>query len=379
VSGGILVREGKGTKSKELPARLSTGAYVEELELDGERLHYKLIPGKGDGPEEGWISLKLKATPLVEVKEDLLLDIVGPVDPEGELAVDEAMKEKIEALSKTARDDLDKYVPKYKVYKFPLSAPKYRVFCFHNAGSAETNYSAKKTPFTDWVTEAGSIEFLSLQYPGRENLLKEPKHSAFDTLCPLLLSVVYDKIADGTPYFIWGHSVGTWVAFELLMLARRIGLPMPKAAMLNAFAAPHLPHDKVPWHKSRKLSAEKLKDELLNWDKDHFGGAGKIVFREEFWASQWEPLMRADFQLFDDYQFKHNGAPKFDFPLHAWHMEKEHYSTADMIEMWGDWTTKDFDFQTIPKMGHLTCFYNPEFKKEFFSKIVGVMKGYCDL
>eukprot|EP00408_Alexandrium_pacificum_P018815 CAMPEP_0171196350 /NCGR_PEP_ID=MMETSP0790-20130122/21858_1 /TAXON_ID=2925 /ORGANISM="Alexandrium catenella, Strain OF101" /LENGTH=70 /DNA_ID=CAMNT_0011661573 /DNA_START=78 /DNA_END=286 /DNA_ORIENTATION=+ len=55
--GGILVREGESTGSAQTPERLSTGALVEELELKGERLHFKRITGTG--PEEGWISIKL--------------------------------------------------------------------------------------------------------------------------------------------------------------------------------------------------------------------------------------------------------------------------------------------------------------------------------
>lgn len=56
--GGILVREGQATSSAQCSERLSTGSLVEELELQGERLHYKLLTG--DGPGEGWISIKLK-------------------------------------------------------------------------------------------------------------------------------------------------------------------------------------------------------------------------------------------------------------------------------------------------------------------------------
>merc|ERR1719453_1236190 len=65
--GGILVREGQELKSKELEGRVSTGALVQELELVGQRLHYKLI--EGTGPKEGWVSLTLKDKPLV-VKTD---------------------------------------------------------------------------------------------------------------------------------------------------------------------------------------------------------------------------------------------------------------------------------------------------------------------
>ncbi|CAK9050234.1 unnamed protein product [Durusdinium trenchii] len=49
--GGILVREGQSTTSKQLAERLSTGAFVEELDLRGERLNYKRLTGTG--PEIG--------------------------------------------------------------------------------------------------------------------------------------------------------------------------------------------------------------------------------------------------------------------------------------------------------------------------------------
>merc|ERR1712187_1044362 len=187
----------------------------------------------------------------------------------------------------------------------------------------------------------------------------------------------YSKIADGVPYLVWGHSVGTWVTFEFLMLARKIGLPMPKAAFLNAFPAPHLPPEERPWHQSRKLDEKGRKDELLMWDKEWFEGGGSLVFRDDMWGAQFGPIMRADFTLFDEYRFKHAGAPKFDFPLHCWHMEGEHYNKPNMIEMWKDWTTEKFDFRSIPDMGHLTCFYVPEKKKQFFTDVTALMKEYC--
>lgn len=322
--------------------------------------------------------MKVGAKDLLTPKEEEIVDLGGPAAEAGPVEVDEALKARIEAAAKARAGDFKNFVPKYKVFKFPIEAPKFRVFCFHNAGSAESNYSAKKTPFTDWIAEAGSVEFLSLQYPGRENMRKDKLHTAFGTLCPTLLSIIYDKVADGVPYVFWGHSVGTWVCFELLMLMRKVGLPMPKAALLNGFVAPHLPMERRPWHKSRKQDDAQFREEVTNWDKEHFGGAGATVFKEPYWDDIFGPIMRADFQLFDEYQFAYNGAPKFDFPLHCWHMQNEHYCTPDMIQMWGDWTSAQFDFQTL-EMGHLTCFYKDEHKKEFFTKITAILKGYSGL
>lgn len=62
--GGIIVREGRDLTSPQTAKRVSTGALVEEIEIFGERLHYKL--SEGTGPPEGWISLKIKDKALVQ-------------------------------------------------------------------------------------------------------------------------------------------------------------------------------------------------------------------------------------------------------------------------------------------------------------------------
>lgn len=56
--GGIIVRDGENTKSTQLDDRLSTGALVEEIELKGDRLNYRLAVGTG--PTTGWVRIKLK-------------------------------------------------------------------------------------------------------------------------------------------------------------------------------------------------------------------------------------------------------------------------------------------------------------------------------
>eukprot|EP00930_Biecheleria_cincta_P037952 TRINITY_DN2607_c0_g2_i1.p1 TRINITY_DN2607_c0_g2~~TRINITY_DN2607_c0_g2_i1.p1 ORF type:complete len:427 (+),score=105.85 TRINITY_DN2607_c0_g2_i1:71-1282(+) len=83
-SGGILVKDGESLKSTQLDERLSTGAVVQEIELKGERLNYKLI--SGTGPESGWISLSLKGSALVVKKESPKPTAVGP-DGESPLPV----------------------------------------------------------------------------------------------------------------------------------------------------------------------------------------------------------------------------------------------------------------------------------------------------
>lgn len=56
--GGIVVRTGQDVASPQADSRLSTGALVMELALEGERLRYELK--EGTGPATGWVSTKLK-------------------------------------------------------------------------------------------------------------------------------------------------------------------------------------------------------------------------------------------------------------------------------------------------------------------------------
>mmetsp|Transcript_61395 Transcript_61395/g.101887 ORF Transcript_61395/g.101887 Transcript_61395/m.101887 type:complete len:270 (+) Transcript_61395:57-866(+) len=65
--GGIIVREGLDTKSTQADSRLSTGALVKQLKLEGDRLQYERLTGTG--PQTGWVSVKLKDKDLL-VKTD---------------------------------------------------------------------------------------------------------------------------------------------------------------------------------------------------------------------------------------------------------------------------------------------------------------------
>lgn len=55
--GGILVRYGQELGSPQLPNRLATGSVIEQVELVGERLNFRRRTG--EGPETGWVSLRL--------------------------------------------------------------------------------------------------------------------------------------------------------------------------------------------------------------------------------------------------------------------------------------------------------------------------------
>lgn len=90
-SGGLLVRKAEDTGVKPLNERLSTGSVVFQLALNGQRLHYKLV--SGDGPEEGWISIKLKdkelAMPCLQPLTDPMTGDLRSADPKYSKSLEE--------------------------------------------------------------------------------------------------------------------------------------------------------------------------------------------------------------------------------------------------------------------------------------------------
>lgn len=61
-SGGILVREARDLKSPACAMRLAKDSEIQQLELIGDRLRYRLHAGTG--PDEGWISVRVSGKDL---------------------------------------------------------------------------------------------------------------------------------------------------------------------------------------------------------------------------------------------------------------------------------------------------------------------------
>jgi len=66
-TGGILVRDAAGSSAPRNSTRLSTGALVEEIQVNDGRLNYKLLTGSG--PTTGWVAIRVTGKELA-VKTD---------------------------------------------------------------------------------------------------------------------------------------------------------------------------------------------------------------------------------------------------------------------------------------------------------------------
>lgn len=104
------------------------------------------------------------------------------------------------------------------------SAPKFRIVCFHNAGSSETVYSGKgmrqttENPFVLHCKEKGG-ELLCVQLPGRDSGRNLPRMRSLPPYAEALFPVLAPMLQDEkVPYMFVSHSMGTWFSYEFIKL-----------------------------------------------------------------------------------------------------------------------------------------------------------------
>lgn len=213
-----------------------------------------------------------------------------------------------------------------------------RVLCWPNAGNAEDVFTSERarvdgvfqsfpSPLVSWC-RSNDAELLAVQLPGRAARAKEPAYVSARDAARALMPIVARRLFSApsfcaepsslndandvstlsaesnastcpdecVPWIVVGHSVGSWCAFEFVRLARSLGFPPPALACLSGFPAPDVPTRERPWTPNAALDDAAFKDECRGW------GVDEAAFAPHAWRA-FEPLLRADFTLFDAYEF----------------------------------------------------------------------------
>jgi medium-chain acyl-[acyl-carrier-protein] hydrolase len=140
------------------------------------------------------------------------------------------------------------------------------------------------------------VELLAVQPPGRAARSAEPPIPRAADLAAAALPALAPRLAGPVPWLLIGHSAGAWVGYEFALAAARAGLPPPVRALLSAMLPPDTPPEQRPWRKSAGLSTADLQAECRAW------GMAPAALSPAVWPA-FEPLIRADFQLFDEYEW----------------------------------------------------------------------------
>ncbi|MEV6561011.1 alpha/beta fold hydrolase [Nocardia sp. NPDC051756] len=159
------------------------------------------------------------------------------------------------------------------------------VICPHAGGGASTY-----RPFSKALS--AHFDVILLQYPGRQDRAREPVRDTIEeTAADAFDEFARSPFNRGVPITLFGHSMGTMVAFEFARLADAAGVPVRLLGVSGACA---------PWQVADMPPHPTEDDELL----DHVGGlqgTGADLLANRELMRMALPALKGDYRAFDAY------------------------------------------------------------------------------
>ncbi|TQV87406.1 thioesterase II family protein [Aliikangiella coralliicola] len=167
----------------------------------------------------------------------------------------------------------------------PRPNAKIKLLCFPYAGGNASTYLS-------WVNYLpDTIDLIAVQPPGRSSRMLEAPYSE---MTPLIDDLVIDfsQMID-RPYLVFGHSLGSKIAFELMLRCQAMNIRLPEHFIASGSRAAYL--------SSREDAIYDLPDNELVAELKSLNGTPKEILENDELMELCLPLLRADFKIADTY------------------------------------------------------------------------------
>ncbi|RZS45021.1 pyochelin biosynthetic protein PchC [Herbihabitans rhizosphaerae] len=159
-----------------------------------------------------------------------------------------------------------------------------RLFCFPHAGGSASS-------FRTWPELLpADIETHAVQYPGRENRMRDPLVHRMDDLIAEIVDAVI--ALDDLPFAFFGHSMGAAVAYETAVALRDRGARRPVHLFASAREAPHL---------ARGGDVHLRDEDGICAEIGRLGGTAGEVLKQRELRDLIVPVVRNDYRLIETY------------------------------------------------------------------------------
>lgn len=205
-----------------------------------------------------------------------------------------------------------------------------RLFCFPYA-------SGRALIYRSWLNSFPiHIEVVPVELPGRGTRISEP---LFRRLSPLLssLTAAMEPYLD-RPFALFGHSLGGLLGFELARTLLEQRNLRPEHLFISGCRAPQMP--------SAVSDTYNLPhDEFIERIR-HLDGTPAEVLETPELLELLLPILRADFELYDTYQFE--SLPLLTCPISAFGGLKDIIVSPEQLDGWKVHTTGPFNRRMFP-------------------------------
>jgi medium-chain acyl-[acyl-carrier-protein] hydrolase len=207
--------------------------------------------------------------------------------------------------------------------------PAVRLLCFPYAGGGASIYRQWASKLPAWV------EVCAIQLPGRENRMHTPAHINMQAAIEEIATNIQPLL--DKPFYLFGHSMGALISFELARFLRRSNLPQPARLFVSASRAPQMQHH------NEEIHALPGREFLAGIKK--LGGTPDEILQHEELMELLLPMLRADFTLYETYRY--TPEPPLSYPINAYCGTHDAEVSKEEIAGWQEQTSNTFKLEMI--------------------------------
>jgi surfactin synthase thioesterase subunit len=209
------------------------------------------------------------------------------------------------------------------------------------------------------------VKVMPMEYPGRGALIKEKFVTSMDRLVDRVYQEVKKTVDDGD-YALYGHSMGGIVAYFLARKLIASGHHAPVHIFITGTTGPS--SKSIREKKRHLMSKADFIQEVRNLD-----GSPEEVLQSDELLNYFEPILRADFQVSETYQYVEE-AP-LDIPFTVITGTEEDMKNED-IQLWQKESLHPVDFRKMPGKHFFILNHSKQIINLISRKIVNISKAY---
>ncbi|MBY9080751.1 thioesterase [Paenibacillus sp. HN-1] len=210
-----------------------------------------------------------------------------------------------------------------------------RLFCIPHAGGSADIFGKWKRHLRP------GVELFPIELAGRGRRVDEPLYKCFSEAVDDVFRVVQEN-AGQQPYAVFGHSMGSWIAYELYYKMISAGLHKPEHIFFSGRHAPHMKKD-------RNLLLRLQNDEFLQQVNGTTGSSD--------WDNDKIPALRAliaDFKIIEGYAFT-PGLEPIDCRISILGGKKDNMIDCDELREWLSYSSQSAELFQY-EGGHFFCY-----------------------
>ncbi|EGX61485.1 thioesterase [Streptomyces zinciresistens K42] len=215
--------------------------------------------------------------------------------------------------------------------RVPAPGARIRLVCLPHAGGAAGF-------FHEWAARTPpEIEVVPVQYPGRQDRLHDPLPATMDELADAVTRAVLHELPDDLPLALFGHSMGSSVAYEVARRLENAPGRAPARLFVSGRTRPRLRAERAP---RPAPTDQQILDHVRLLDP-----AGAAVYEHPDLREMIMPALRADFGLLAAYRPAR--LHRLGIPVTACGGDRDPVCAVEDLKAWADVTTGELEIRAF--------------------------------